>query len=207
MLLGWPQGCSSVIRLHRIPAMDKTFFAKANWYLRRSLNRLGLPGIVGLGLFAFSLAFYLSALAPLQNRQDKLRREIEVFRQKARLPGIPASSQADPAEQLSAFYRFFPATDSAPDELAKLYDAAREQNFTLEQGEYRLVRDRNGKALRYEIVLPVKAAYPQIRKFLAKALADIPSMSLDNVTFQRQKIGDALVESQVRLTLYLGDAR
>jgi L-lactate dehydrogenase complex protein LldG len=46
---------------------------------------------------------------------------------------------------------------------------------------------------------PVTGSYPQIRKFIASLLVDLPAISLDGVSFQRQKIGDPQVESQIKL--------
>jgi hypothetical protein len=45
----------------------------------------------------------------------------------------------------------------------------------------------------------------RMRKFLSKALADIPNISLDSVEFQRQKISDTTLEAQVKMTLFLLD--
>jgi hypothetical protein len=75
----------------------------------------------------------------------------------------------------------------------------------LEQGDYRLASAKGDKLERYQITLPVKGSYPQIRKFIGRLLADLPAASLDGVSFLRQKIGDTQVESQLKLTLYLGD--
>ena len=34
-------------------------------------------------------------------------------------------------------------------------------------------------------------------------LATIPNLSLDNVSFQRQKIGDDVIEATLKMTLYI----
>jgi hypothetical protein len=38
-------------------------------------------------------------------------------------------------------------------------------------------------------------------------LSELPSVSLDNVAFERQKIGEASVQVTVRLTLYLREGQ
>jgi hypothetical protein len=50
---------------------------------------------------------------------------------------------------------------------------------------------------------PVRAEYLQIRKFLNQVLSDIPSASLDNVSFQRRNISSPVLDSQIKLTIYL----
>ena len=62
-----------------------------------------------------------------------------------------------------------------------------------------------GKLWRYEIVLPVHGTYPQVRVFLAQVLTKIPHLALQSVSFERQKVGDAMIEANIRLTLYLGE--
>jgi len=54
----------------------------------------------------------------------------------------------------------------------------------------------------FQMTFPVKGNYPQIRKFLTALKVDIPSLSLQQVQFQRQKVGDAMVEANIKLVLY-----
>jgi hypothetical protein len=55
---------------------------------------------------------------------------------------------------------------------------------------------------RYEIVLPVSGSYPQIRDFLKRALADIPVLSLDQVSLRRESRNDSRVRAELRLALH-----
>ena len=186
--------------------MDKAVFIKMNWHLRRQLNNLGWPGIVGLGLLAFSLMFYLSAVRPLKSQLEDTRQQAQALGKHVQ-PTKPANeASANSAENLTGFYKFFPKTSSTPDWLAKIYGAAEQENLVLQQGEYRLVHDSNGRLIRYQIFFPVKGDYVQIRKFLARIMSEIPYLSLDSISFQRQKIGDAVVESQIKLTLFFGES-
>ena len=41
--------------------------------------------------------------------------------------------------------------------------------------------------MRYEIVLPVTGSYGQIRDFLKRARAEIPVMSIDQVTLRKEE--------------------
>jgi hypothetical protein len=113
---------------------------------------------------------------------------------------------SDPVRQLAEFYRFFPKSSQAPDDLAKLHALAAVHGVQLDQGTYRLLRDRVGKLSMYEIALPVKGDYSQLRKFMSQALTEIPYLSLDSVSFQRQKAGDTMLESQIKFTLFLAEA-
>lgn len=176
---------------------------KGVWHAGRLAEALGWPGIVGAGLLAGLVATWPLLVTPLQARIAMLKTEVGLLRSRtaAKLPAEhrPLSS----AEQLREFHRFFPAEDSIPDAMAKLHSAAAQYKLGLEQGEYHLLRDRDSRLGRYEILLPVRGAYSQIRKFVAQSLTDVPSLSLDSFTISRQKAADPLVDAQLKFTLYL----
>ena len=161
----------------------------------------GWAGIAGLALFACMAAFYFSALRPEETRLEQLREESLHQRQRSE----PAAAEAPkaPAEKLAAFYAYFPRPDHLPDLLEKIFGAAQRQSLVLDQGEYRPVKEPVGELMRYQVVLPVQGTYPQIRKFVDGALADVPSLSLEGIQFERQKVGDAAVAAKVRFVVYL----
>jgi hypothetical protein len=51
-------------------------------------------------------------------------------------------------------------------------------------------------------VLPVAGSYGQIRDFLKRSLAEIPIMSLDQISLKRAERSDA-VQAELRLTLHM----
>ena len=58
--------------------------------------------------------------------------------------------------------------------------------------------------MRYEIVLPVAGSYGQIRDFLKRALAEIPVMSVDQLTLKREgKQPTLALQAEMRLTLHM----
>ncbi len=173
------------------------------WHVRRVALAVGWPGMIALLLLAGSAAFAALMVQPLQERVTSLRQDAKSLHDQSRAK-VSGAKSLNPAEQLAEYYRFFPRQETITDSMAVLYSAAAAQNLSLEQAEYRLVHGRDDKLTRYEIVLPVKGGYVQVRKFMAQALADVPNLSLDAITFSRQKIGDAAVDAQLRFTFYLG---
>jgi Tfp pilus assembly protein PilO len=176
--------------------------AKLFWYAQAGLKRLGWLGVAGLGLLAFCLAFYVSALLPAQARLSELQAQADSLR--VRQSHASQTQEVRPEAQLAAFYGLFPNAAATPDLLEKLFNAAQESGVALDQGEYRLVSGKDERIARYQVTLPVQGSYPQIRKFIGHVLAELPAASLDGVSFQRQKVGDTVVESQIKMTLYLG---
>ena len=106
-------------------------------------------------------------------------------------------------EELNKFYGFFSGTPLT-EWLNKLYAAAAAQQLVLEQGEYRLSSDKTGKLARYQVTLPVKGSYLQIRQFVDQALIDVPVAALDDINFKREAIGATQLEARIKFTLYQG---
>lgn len=187
---------------------DTSILPRLAWHARAARRAVGLPGAVGAAILLASLLFYAAAVLPVAAESASLAREVtalETARQAAPADGA-REKPSDPVRQLAEFYRFFPKSSQAPDDLAKLHALAASHQVQLDQGTYRLLRDRAGKLSMYEIALPVKGDYPQLRKFMSQALAEIPYLSLDSVSFQRQKAGDTMLESQMKFTLFLVEA-
>lgn len=170
---------------------------------RRTLAALAWPGLLGLALLLFAAGIYLYQVQTKTARLDGLKRDsasLKLRIEQAAKSGIPETSDQD---ELIKFYGFF--SDAPLSEwLHKLYTAAAAQKLPLEQGEYRITPSKNGKLVRYQITLPVKGSYLQIRQFVAQALRDVPLAALDDITFKRETIGATEVETRIKLTLYLG---
>jgi Type II secretion system (T2SS), protein M subtype b len=115
-----------------------------------------------------------------------------------------ANPISDPRIELAEFYAALENPANAPDLLRRLHRAARDQGLRLDQAEYRPLPDPEGKLTRYQILLPAKGTYPEIRRFLVQAGGNLPGLAVDSISFQRQQIGDPVVEAQIKMTLFLG---
>lgn len=165
--------------------------------LRRILEALGAPGVIGIGVLVFCLPFYLASVAPAER---EVARRSAAAAKTTRLAGQPVSAP-DGAADLERFYRRFPTLDALQSELEAIYAHARASKLQLAQGEYRLEKGVGLAA--YRVTLPVRGSYAQVRQFVGHVLKDMPTASLDAVRFDRRKAGDAQLEAQVRLTIYL----
>lgn len=166
------------------------------------VSSLGVAGILGLGLQVFSGAFYLSTFNPERAHLDELR--TEAARRERKRPPTLDEDPGYSREALSAFYGFFPPSKQLSDQIRKIYNAAGRQSVQLEQGEYRASKDSIGQLVRYQISLPIKGSYTQVRRFVAAVLVDVPNLSLESIQFERQRVGDPTVEARVKLVLFLG---
>ncbi|MCG6877295.1 MAG: type 4a pilus biogenesis protein PilO [Betaproteobacteria bacterium] len=174
--------------------------------LRREVGRLGGAGVVGIGLLVFAATFYFSAHRPARVELAALNEEARQLQERLRMGGSLTGREAAPAEQLAAFYAFFPNETSTPQWLARIYDAAAAKGIALESGEYKLDRKVGERLARYEILLPVKGSYAQIRGFVAEVLATVPAAVLEEVNLRRESVQSRRLDARVRFTLYLGGA-
>ena len=162
------------------------------------LNRLGVAGVLGVGVLLACIGFYLSAIAPAA--RELAAQRIAAERMQSRVPYQPVKARGR-AEELQRFYNLFPPVEQLTDELARLYALARESKLELNRGEYRLEQPATG-LWSYRVALPMRGTYPQIRGFLAAVLKSMPIASVDGLRFERKKVGETLLDAQIRLTLH-----
>lgn len=57
--------------------------------------------------------------------------------------------------------------------------------------------------MRYEMILPVRGSYPQIRAFIADALEAVPAIALVDVIIKREDIKVGKLDVRLSMSLYL----
>ena len=171
------------------------------------MAQLGLPGVVGIGLFVMCLALYFSVVQPRQLELDEARQSTDLLTDRINRAGKALRAGERPTvEQLSEFYQLFPNEKGSVDLIGKIVAIAQSDGLDLDQGEYKVSHEKIGRLTRMQMTLPVKGEYQQIRKFLADIGTDIPVVSLEQVQFHRQKVGDPFVDTHIKLVLYLGQS-
>ena len=169
------------------------------WRAARDLNWFAMTTIV---LTVLALGLYVLAVRPLASQAHSLRgrvAELESHIGNRRHDAEPAQ----PASQLSVFYEQLPSVAQAPDVVHQLHLHAQRAGLTLERGDYRPLPDASARLVRYQIVLPVMGGYLQVRHFLADTMRDMPELSLDGISFQRDKGASGQLEVQLRFTAFL----
>jgi hypothetical protein len=172
--------------------------------LAKFRDDLGPVGMASLALLAAALAFLFLLVRPLEARNGALESALKSELARAGQRGGSAQgSAATPAERMADFYAFFEQSQhEQADWLARLHEIAKGTGVELRSAQYRM--DATGAPLgRYEISLPIDGSYAQIRGFLEKALADIPVLSVDQVSFRRKAALDTVVQADVRLSLHM----
>ena len=179
--------------------MNMNALLKRILHLGRDLGRTGYAALALLGFTALFVAF---VLAPLQSRNRSLEASLERHARQA----APATGQGASLGKLDTLYGYLKKSEAPTDWLAKLYGISVATGVELQSATYRSPQEKNSlaeKIQRYEIVLPVQGSYPQLREFMRRALAEIPVLSLDQVSLKRESRNAGAVQAELKMTLHM----
>lgn len=175
-----------------------TALSRLKWEAFRIAH--GVPWYAWGGLIAVigSVLVALFVVIPVQERNETSRLELAALQSKPAGTGLTAQ----PPSQLANFYARFPAASALPDALNNILSLGTKANLVLDQGDYRLTAVPTIGLTRYELNLPVKGTYAQIRQFVAEALKEHPTLALQSVAFSRDAVGRTTLDAQLRFVLY-----
>ena len=162
-------------------------------------NASGLPGALGMGLLFFAVSFYFSALAPALAEQARLQAEEQKLKLPVRQPIEPAAAAG--GETPAALGKLPPSAE-AMELFDRLHAAGERNGIAIERATYNVVRHEENGSLQYEVTLPLRGAYPNLRTFLRESLELAPTASLDSLTLQRAKASDPGLDASVRLSYF-----
>ncbi|MBS0586878.1 MAG: hypothetical protein JSS37_02740 [Proteobacteria bacterium] len=175
--------------------------------LRWQAGRLGVIGKTGLGLIVVTTIYFFSALLPQESDLQKLKERAETLQMQEQAKKNQSETESGKKlssdQALQVFYDFFPRIDSSPFWIRELVQLAKKHNVELNSSEYRLVNENDARLARYEMVLPVKGRYPQIRAFMAAALEAVPAMAISAIALKRENITSDRLEVRLEINLYL----
>ncbi|QHF38669.1 pilus assembly protein PilO [Pseudomonas sp. S34] len=168
------------------------------------LQGLGIPGLAGMAMLVLALSYGLVGLLPdwesLQSLSQQTREATEYL---AKVEDGSVAAPVVPQRQLDDFRSKLPSQPQATVAIDKIYALAAQERITLSRGEYSLGVDPKTQLARYQILLPVRGSYPQLRRFLHALLGQLPAVVLEDVELQRKNIADTDLTGRIRMTLYL----
>ena len=164
-------------------------------HLYRLREELGATGAAAIVLFLAAGVFMTFVLQPLKEKSREVAARAELA---AAAPGTANTT----GEKLAAVYDYLRKPEQTTDWLAKLYAIGRATGVELQSANYK-TQAPGGKLERYEITLPLTGSYTHMREFLNRALAEIPVLSLDQITLKRDNRREGIVQAELRLTLHM----
>lgn len=176
------------------------------WTLRQWARRLGRTGLAGLALLALALLLRVTDVAPLEAEIAAGETRIAELESAAKVRTERApEARAVVRAELPA--RATPTIKQAADRVRELERLAEKHKLALLRGQYAPTPVPGTTLVRWQILLPISAPYPQLRAFVADSLAAMPTLALDDIRLKRDKIGDHTVEADLRFNLYLQEAK
>jgi Tfp pilus assembly protein PilO len=173
--------------------------------LHEHLRRLGRAGLGAVLLLLLAVLVALFALLPQWQQVSQLRAaQADASEQVQRLQRGELKVEIKPEQQaLDSLRERMPGQPQASELIDRLYSLARAERITLARGEYALGVDPKTQLARYQILLPVRGSYPQIRGFVQALLGQLPTLVIEDLELQRKRIGDDQLNGRLRMTLYL----
>ena len=163
------------------------------WKIR---DELGITGLAALLLFAGAGAFFALVLQPMKDKGAALQsRALSVQEASPR--------HGNAADQVGAVYEYLKKPETTTDWLAKLYAIGSATGVELQSASYKTQTTPGTKLERYEIVVPLTGSYTQMRDFLKRSLAEIPVLSLDQISLKRESRREGTVQAELHLTLHM----
>jgi Tfp pilus assembly protein PilO len=168
------------------------------------VRQFGVVGLAGAALLILALLYGVGVVLPQwQYLQDQQLRSAEAQAQVQQFKRGDLKLPQVPQRELEDFHKQLPAQPQATVAIDRIYSLAKAERISLARGEYALGVDPKTQLARYQILLPVRGSYPQIRRFVHALLGQLPALVLEDVDLQRKKIGDSELTGRLRMTLYL----
>lgn len=166
-------------------------------------RKSGLAGLLGVGLALAAVVFYLSVVVPLGEEKTQLQNRLEAFSKP--MPRVNEKGNSDDfAQQAQAFYAALPTEKRLPTILRSIFLSAERHAVVIQHGAYDLNGAKQSRLRRYKMTFSTMGLDGSIRDFIDRALNENPGLILEQVTFTKRAIGDAIVQSEVRFGLLFG---
>jgi len=172
--------------------------------VRIALGRASWAAMITIMSLVFGItpwAWYGVNHAALAKQEDNIRQQrlqsSAQHNNTVRLAGLSSE------QKLDNFYRTLGDRSRSEKYLAVIFSGASRSGLSLDQGEYQWQFDRDSNIYRYQIHLPVKGNYGEIRKFCQMVLLELPFASLNEMNFQRESASDDALDANLSFTLYL----
>ncbi|AFQ48708.1 hypothetical protein [Burkholderia cepacia] len=180
---------------------DRLLTLRFEW--RRAFGLPGLAGMLMLGAAAITYA----AIASVESDTRAMQAPAGVVRAaRSHRPADTPGAAAD-ATTLDTLPGLFPRFSQSADDIASIFEQARDSHLTLGSAEYQVTTEPGARFARYQVLLPVKDEYGAIRHFLASVLNNVPNAALQEIHVERPAVGSSMLDARVRFELVYRSAQ
>lgn len=169
--------------------------------LQSVLARLGVPGILGVGLLVFCAMIWGSALWKLTKEQAEIEAEL-----RTPMPLEDRSRIDDLQAQLTAFQAVLPEKSQIAALVGQIHAYADASSVRLSSTEFHLAEPTLSSASAmpaFVVTLDTTASHEASVKFINSVLAQMPNIALEGLAVKRTKLADSVLETQLRFRLFV----
>lgn len=167
------------------------------WRLRvgaaRLQQKLGLAGILGIGLFVLAAA---KGVVAWRAHDAALHEHLNV--------DAPAVVDGQAAAVGPAVLVRWPRAQDIPTLLARMERAAVKEGLGWPQADYRINPETADTPASLEVRCALKGPYPNLRRFLTVVLLDMPTLTLREFNLNRANADSPNVDAKLSFVVYLG---
>lgn len=192
---GKPVAPPAAPRRTAVPARLQAAGAQLVAQAQYRIARLGVVGQAGLAALATAVVLALSAVLPAQHALETVTADLA----RARHSPAAASAGAGTPQLLATL----PTRTQMPAVIGQVFTEAKGAGVSLDTGHYVYTAAKGGTIAHYELEFPVKASYADIRKFIDRTLAAVPSAALAKLRLERKAVGDGVVAANVVFVVFV----
>lgn len=128
----------------------------------------------------------------------------ELAREQNDLLGRPAVAMVSSEQQRLDALQALLQQSADPGELVRRMAAlAQSERIELAQGDYHQEFHSATQAVQVHITQPVRASYPQLRRYIEAVLRSTPNASLDQIAARRENVSQTQLEARLRWSIWM----
>ena len=108
-----------------------------------------------------------------------------------------------PEQDLVQLRALMPTIAGIPEVLATIHAAAQSRGIDLPEGQLKLIVRPGSHIAQYQMTFPLQGPYAATRDFVRECMSKLPTLALDQMTFQRGDTGSAITDVRIQFTLFV----
>lgn len=173
------------------------------WSAQRLAERAGPAGVSAAMLTVVALLSWGVLGRVLANEAGTLAAENARLERRPAAEAHARGAPSTPEQRLRSFESSFPGQDALGISYARLWQVASRHGVALRQAEFKLGDVAQEEFQRYTMQLPVTADYASLRSFIVDALAELPSLALEDMSLRREDSKSLRLEARLSFVLFV----
>lgn len=166
------------------------------------LWRHGWAWPVALLLVAVAGATHWAVLLPLRASVAAAQAELAQEQSTATAKRVVEEPLSE-GQELAALQGVLRTAPEPAELVRRMAALAQAEQIILQQSDYQQQVHTTTRLVQVHVTQPVKASYPQLRRYIESVLRTIPNASLDQVAARRENVGQAQLEARLRWSFWI----